>query len=90
MRKKESTGNIEKNIICPVFPKVVQSILKQKKGSQNIYKFLNKNDYEPTGKNKWNRLYHIDDSVISIDSIILNSMSTDSSCWEGVGLLITR
>ena len=63
MRKKENTGNIDKNIIGPVFPKVVQSILKQKKGSQNIYKVLNKNDNEPTGKNKWNRLYHIDEKT---------------------------
>ena len=61
MRKKENTGSTDKNIIGPVFPKVVQSILKQKKGSQNIYKVLNKNNIEPTGKNKWNRLYHIDE-----------------------------
>ena len=60
MRKKGNTGNIDKNIFGPVIPKVVQLILKQKKGSQNIYKVLNKNDNEPTGKNKWNRLYHID------------------------------
>ena len=63
MRKKENTGNIDKNIIGPVIPKVVQLILKQKKGSQNIYKVLNKNDNEPTGKNKWNRLYHIDEKT---------------------------
>ena len=50
MRKKENTGNTDKNIIGPVFPKVVQSILKQKRGSQNTYKVLNKNDNEPTGK----------------------------------------
>ena len=61
MRKKENTGSTDKNIIGPVFPKVVQSILKQKKGSQNIYKVLNKNNVEPTGKNKWNHLYHIDE-----------------------------
>ena len=50
MRKKENTGSTDKNIIGPVFQKVVQSILKQKKGSQNIYKVLNKNNVEPTGK----------------------------------------
>ena len=50
MRKKENADNIDKNMIGPVLPKVVQIILRQKKGSQNIYKVLNKNDKEPTGK----------------------------------------
>ena len=36
-------------------------ILKQKKGSQNIYIILNKNKDEPTGKCKWNEIYIIDE-----------------------------
>ena len=63
MRKKENIGSTDKNIIGPVFPKVVQLILKQKKGSLNIYKVLNKTNVEPTGKNKWNRLYHINEKT---------------------------
>ena len=61
MNKNKLFNKLDKNITGPVFPKIVQSILKQKKGSQNIYKILNENNDEPTGKNKWNRLYHIDE-----------------------------
>ena len=66
MRKKENTGNIDKIMTGPVFPKLVQSILKQKKGSKNIYQVLNKNDNEPTGKNRWNHLYNIDEKNMGI------------------------
>ena len=61
MNKNKLFNKLDKNITGPVFPKIVQAILKQKKGSQNIYKILNENNDEPTGKNKWNRLYHIDE-----------------------------
>ena len=55
------SNKLDKNITGPIFPKIVQSILKQKKGSQKIYKILNKNNDEPTRKYKWNRLYDIDE-----------------------------
>ena len=61
MNKNKLINKLDKNITGPIFPKIVQSILKQRKGSQNIYKILNENNDEPTGKNKWNRLYHIDE-----------------------------
>ena len=61
MNKNKLFNKLDKNITGPIFPKIVQSILKQKKGSQNIYKILNENNDELTGKNKWNRLYHIDE-----------------------------
>ena len=62
MKKNKLINKLDKNITGPIFPSIVQSSLKRKKGSQNIFKILNKNNDEPTGKNKWNRLYHIDES----------------------------
>ena len=50
MNKNKLINKLDKNITGPIFPKIVQSILKQRKGSQNIYKILNKNNDEPTGK----------------------------------------
>ena len=50
MKKNKLMNKLDKNITGPIFPKIVQSILKQKKGSQNIYKILNKNNDEPSGK----------------------------------------
>ena len=41
--------------------KLVHTILKQKKGSQNIYEVLNQNTDEPTGKIKPNQLDHLDE-----------------------------
>ena len=61
MNKNKLINKLNKNIIGPIFPKIVQSILKQRKVSQNIYKILNETNDEPTGKNKWNCLYHIDE-----------------------------
>ena len=49
------------NMIGPILPKAIKSILKQKKGSQNIYIVLNKNNDAPSGKNRWNHLYNIDE-----------------------------
>ena len=50
MNQNKLINKLDKNIIGPIFPKIVQSILKQRKGSQNIYKILNENNDEPTGK----------------------------------------
>ena len=52
MNKNKLINKLDKNITGPIFQKIVQSILKQRKGSQNIYKILNENNDEPTGKNK--------------------------------------
>ena len=41
MKKKDNEGNTKNNLIGPIFPKAIKSILKQKKGSQNIYNVLN-------------------------------------------------
>ena len=61
MKKNKLINKLDKNITGPIFPKILQSILKQKEGSQNIYKILNKNNDEPIRKIKWNRIYHIDE-----------------------------
>lgn len=45
----------------PYIPIYIHLLLKQKKGSQNIYNVLNKNKELPTGKIKWNRIYDLDD-----------------------------
>ena len=55
MKKNEMIDNLDKNMTGPIFPKVVQSIFKLKKGFQNIYQILNKYNDEATGKNNWNR-----------------------------------
>ena len=59
MREKQS--NINSNISGPIIPKVIYIILKQKKGSQNIYTVLNQNKDKPTGNCKWNEIYTIDE-----------------------------
>ena len=59
MKNKET--HIDSNMIGPIIPKLVHTILKQKKGSQNIYEVLNQNTEEPTGKIKWNQLHHLDE-----------------------------
>lgn len=53
---------IDDNIIIPIMPKLNDTLLKQKKGTQNIYKVLNQNYVEPTKRFKWNKSYHIDDN----------------------------
>ena len=50
MNKNKLINKLDKNITGPIFPKIVQSILKQRKGSQNIYKILNENNDEPKEK----------------------------------------
>ena len=57
---KENRVKIEKKQ-GPIFPSLIEVIQKQKKGSQNIYLILNKNDDIPTGKIKWNQIYEIPD-----------------------------
>ena len=57
---KENRVKIEKKP-GPIFPSLIEVIQKQKKGSQNIYLILNKNDDIPTGKIKWNQIYEIPD-----------------------------
>ena len=61
MEKKDNEGNTKMNMIGPILPKAIKSILKQKKGSQNIYIVLNKNNDAPSGKNRWNHIYNIDE-----------------------------
>ena len=61
MKKKDNEGSTKMNLIGSILPKAIQSILNQKKGSQSIYKLLNKNNDEPSGKRRWNHLYHIDE-----------------------------
>lgn len=51
--------NIDSNMTGPIIPRLIYTILKQKKGSQNIYEILNQNKEEPAGKIKWNQLYNI-------------------------------
>ena len=48
-------------MIGPVIPHIVSTLLKHKKGSQNIYTVLNQNKDEPTGKIKWNQKYNIEE-----------------------------
>ena len=59
MKNKET--HIDSNMIGPIIPKLVHTILKQKKGSQNKYEVLNQNTGKPTGKLKWNQLYHLNE-----------------------------
>ena len=61
MEKKDNEGNTKMNMIGPILPKAIKSILKQKKGSQNIYIVLNINIDAPSGKNRWNHIYNIDE-----------------------------
>ena len=49
-KKNKLINKLDKNITGPIFLKIVQSILKHWKSSQNIYKILNKKNDEPTGK----------------------------------------
>ena len=50
MKKNKLINKLDRDITGSIFPKIFQLILKQKKGSQNIYKILNENNDEPTGK----------------------------------------
>ena len=61
--KKSRKVNIIGTTFGPIIPKPISIILKQQKGSQNIYNVLNQNNDEPTGKIKWNELYNIDDKA---------------------------
>lgn len=61
--KKSRKISIKSNIFGPIIPKTISTILKQYKGSQNIYATLNKNNDEPTGKIKWNYIYNIDENM---------------------------
>ena len=61
--KKNRKVNIKSYIFGPIIPKLISTILKQKKGSQNIYEILNKNNDEPTGKIKWNQIYNNIDEI---------------------------
>ena len=45
----------------PIIPKFISTLLKQNKGSQNIYNISNKNKETPSGKIKWNQLYNINE-----------------------------
>ena len=60
LRKLKKSMNILHTIYGPIVPKPISIILKQQKGSQNIYNILNQNNDEPTGKIKWNKIYNID------------------------------
>lgn len=53
--------NINHNMIGPIIPKVMLTILKQKKGSQNIIDILNQYVDEPIVKHKWNQIYVMDE-----------------------------
>lgn len=63
LQEKNVLLNYNINSQEPFTPKPIGIILKQKKGSQNIYNILNKNEEIPTGKLKWNQLYDIDDKT---------------------------
>ena len=78
---KENRVKIEKKQ-GPIFPSLVEVIQKQKKGSQNIYLILNKNDDIPTGKIKWNQIYEIPDHSWGYTNHLLNKMniSDDPKC----------
>lgn len=58
---KKKGGYIKNNMFGPIIPKLIYTISKQKKGSQNIYNILNQNKDDPTGKIKWNQIYHIEE-----------------------------
>ena len=60
---KNKETHIDSNMIGPIVPKLVHTILKQRKGSHNIYEVLNQNTEEPTGKIKWNQLYHLNENA---------------------------
>lgn len=55
--------NLNHTMSGPIIPKVLFTILKQKKGSQNIYDILNENADEPTGKLRWNQIYTLDENA---------------------------
>ena len=59
--KGKNINEINNNMIGPVIPHIVSTLLKHKKGSQNIYTVLNQNKDEPTGKIKWNQKYNIEE-----------------------------
>lgn len=58
---RDTDGNLNSGVQGPIIPKVCSTLLKQKKGSQNIYNILNQNKDTPSGKTKWNQLYHIEE-----------------------------
>ena len=79
-KKNKLINKLDKNITGPKCSQKNQSILKQKKGSQNIFKILNKNNDKPTGINEWNRLYHFDEkSWEYIFMVLLKLQNVQSS-----------
>ena len=56
---RDANGDLRSDVQGPIIPKFISTLLKQNKGSQNIYNILNKNKETPSGKIKWNQLYNI-------------------------------
>lgn len=60
---KTNNVDMKSNTQGPIIPILIHSIGQQKKGSQNIYDILNKNKETPTGKDRWNKIYNIDEKT---------------------------
>ena len=58
---RDANGDLRSDVQGPIIPKFISTLLKQNKGSQNIYNILNKNKETPSGKIKWNQLYNINE-----------------------------
>ncbi|MCU7801313.1 MAG: hypothetical protein KZQ70_14570, partial [gamma proteobacterium symbiont of Lucinoma myriamae] len=61
--KKKHTIEVKGKIKYPFVPFHLASLLKVNKGCKVIYDILNQNTDTPTGKNKWNETYQIDDKT---------------------------
>ena len=60
--RKKKLENINKKIDNPILPFSFQIYSKNKKGAQDMYKLLNKNNECPSGKTFWNKTYNFNDN----------------------------
>ena len=61
-KKKLKLEDIRNKLANPILPFPVQVYLKSKKGTQDMYNLLNKNNDPPSGKISWNKQYKFEDN----------------------------
>ena len=78
-KKKIKLEDIRNNLANLILPFPVQVYLKSKKGTQDMYNLLNKNNDPPSGKISWNKKYKFEDNEwknIYIESFKITKDST--------------
>ena len=61
-KKKLNLVNTKNKMTNPILPLLLQIYLKNKKGTQAMYKLLSENNDIPTGKISWNKKYRFDEN----------------------------